>query len=174
MFSCFALHLEGLYILFSLEWGPVTLQEVVPFLVPEIWITLSFPFSFHSVCYVLGCFSRFRLFAVPWTINLTASLTVVFSRQGYWSGLPQPPPGDLPNPGIKPMSLMSPVLAGSFLITSATWEALPLPFSLCLYHSPCDACNGMYLLISRSGKILTRFCTKYCYAVGVKTCSDSW
>ena len=38
----------------------------------------------------------------------------------YWSGLPWPPPGALPNPGIKPMSLMSPALAGRFFITSAT------------------------------------------------------
>ena len=42
----------------------------------------------------------------------------------YWSGLPSPPPGDLPNPGMEPMSLMSPVLAGGFFITQATWEAL--------------------------------------------------
>ena len=43
-------------------------------------------------------------------------------RQEYWSGLPCPPPGDLPNPGIKPTSPMSPALAGSFFTTSATWE----------------------------------------------------
>ena len=47
-----------------------------------------------------------------------------FSRQEHWSGLSFPPPGDLPDPGIKPMSLMSPALAGRFFITSATWEAL--------------------------------------------------
>ena len=47
-----------------------------------------------------------------------------FSRQEYWSGLPFPSPGDLPDPGIKPASLMSPVLAGGFFTTSATWEAL--------------------------------------------------
>ena len=47
-----------------------------------------------------------------------------FSRQEYWNGLPFSPPGDLPNPGIKPASLMSPALAGRFFITTATWEAL--------------------------------------------------
>ena len=47
-----------------------------------------------------------------------------FSRQEYWSGLPCPPPGDLPNPGIEPVSLTSPALAGRFFTTSATWEAL--------------------------------------------------
>ena len=46
-----------------------------------------------------------------------------FSRQEYWRVLPCPPPRDLANSGIKPMSLTSPVLAGGFFITSATWEA---------------------------------------------------
>ena len=46
-----------------------------------------------------------------------------FSRQEDWSGLPWPPPGDPPNLGIEPASLMSPPLAGSFFTTSATWEA---------------------------------------------------
>ena len=45
------------------------------------------------------------------------------SKQEYWSGLPWPPPGDLPDPGIEPTSLMSPALAGRFFTTSATWEA---------------------------------------------------
>ena len=43
-----------------------------------------------------------------------------FSRQEYWSGLPFPTPGDLPDPGIEPASLPSPVLAGGFFTTSAT------------------------------------------------------
>jgi len=46
-----------------------------------------------------------------------------FSKQEYWSGLPCPPPGDLPEPGTKPMSLTSPALAGGFFTTSVTWEA---------------------------------------------------
>ena len=47
-----------------------------------------------------------------------------FSRQEYWSGLPFPTPGDLPDPGSTPMSLTSPALAGRFFTTSATWKAL--------------------------------------------------
>ena len=47
-----------------------------------------------------------------------------FSRQEYWIGLLCPALGDLPDPGIKPVSLMSPALAGGFFTTSATWEAL--------------------------------------------------
>ena len=55
-----------------------------------------------------------------------------FSRQEYWSGLLFPSPGDLPDPGMKPVSLTSLALAGGFFTTSATWEApLPLPFPLC-------------------------------------------
>ena len=46
-----------------------------------------------------------------------------FSRQEYWNELPFPSPGDPPNPGIEPTSLMSPALAEEFFTTSATWEA---------------------------------------------------
>ena len=51
-----------------------------------------------------------------------------FSRQEYWSGLPRPPPGDLPDPGIKPTSLGSLALAGGFFTISATWETLGLAY----------------------------------------------
>ena len=47
-----------------------------------------------------------------------------FSRQEYWSGLPCPPPGDLPDPGIKLVSVVSAALAGGFLTSKGTWEAL--------------------------------------------------
>ena len=52
----------------------------------------------------------------PWTV----APSMEFSRQEYWSLLPFPPPGDLPNPGIKPASPESPVLAGGFFTTSIT------------------------------------------------------
>ena len=48
--------------------------------------------------------SRVRLFVTPWTVAHQALLSVEFSRKEYWSGLPFPSPGDLPNPGIKPRS----------------------------------------------------------------------
>ena len=57
-----------------------------------------------------------------WTVARQAPLSTEFFRQEYWSGLPCFSPGDLPDPGIKPMSLMSPALAGGFFTTSATWE----------------------------------------------------
>ena len=49
--------------------------------------------------------SRVRLFATPWTVACQAPLSMEFSKQEYWSGLPFPSPGYLPNPGIKPASL---------------------------------------------------------------------
>ena len=60
---------------------------------------------------MLGCFSRVQLFATLWTEAHQAPLSMRFSRQRYWNGLPYPPPGDLPDPGIEPASLMSPTLA---------------------------------------------------------------
>ena len=60
----------------------------------------------------------------PMDCTRQAPLSMGFSRQEYQSGLPCPLPGDLPDPGIEPMSLMSPALAGRFFTTSAPWEAL--------------------------------------------------
>ena len=68
-------------------------------------------------------FSRVQFVATPWTVAHQAPLSMGFSRQEHCSGLPCPPPGDLPDPGIKPKSLTSPALAGGFFTTSANWEA---------------------------------------------------
>ena len=65
-----------------------------------------------------------------------------FSREEHWSGLPRPPPGDLPNPGSKPAFLMSPALAGGFF-TSATWEN---PRSEYAVHIGCLPCHHYYFL----------------------------
>ena len=70
------------------------------------------------------CFSGVQFCATLWTIACEAPLSMRFSRQEYWSGLPCPPPGDLPNPGIKPVSLRSLASAGMFFTTSTTQEAL--------------------------------------------------
>ena len=67
--------------------------------------------------------SRVQLFATLWTVAHQAPLSMGFSCHDYWCGLLFPPPGDLPNTGIEPLSLMSPALAGGFFTTSATWEA---------------------------------------------------
>ena len=69
---------------------------------------------------VLSHFSCVQLFATPWAVAHQGPLPMGFSRQEYWSGWPCPPPGDLPDPGIKPTS---PALAGWFFSPSAIWEA---------------------------------------------------
>ena len=79
--------------------------------------------------YVLSHFSRVQLFATLWTVACQAPLSLGFSRRESWSGLLCPPPGDLPDPGVEPMSLMSPALAGGFFTTNATWEALSVVYN---------------------------------------------
>ena len=76
------------------------------------------PLLHYSAC-VLSHFSCVRLFAIQWTEARQAPLPMESSRQEYWSGLSCPPPGDLPNPGIKPMST-SPAVAGEFFTTGTT------------------------------------------------------
>ena len=58
------------------------------------------------------------------TVAGQAPLSMGFIRQEYWSGLPFPTPGDLPDPGSEPASPVSPALAGRFFTISASWEAL--------------------------------------------------
>ena len=66
--------------------------------------------------------------ATAWAATCQALLSTGFSRQEYWSGLPFPSPGDLPDPGIQFVSLMSPALASRFFTTGAAWEALLIPY----------------------------------------------
>ena len=71
---------------------------------------------------LLSCvLSRVQLFGTPWTIARQAPLSMGSSRQEYWSGLPCPPPGDLPHPGIETVSLRSPAPTAGFFTTSATF-----------------------------------------------------
>ena len=92
--------------------------------------TSQLPCSFHLpvtlwVCvYALSRFSLVRLFATPWTIAYQAPLSMGFVQKEYWSGLLCPPPGDLPNPGIKPASPLSPELQVDSLLLSH-WGSLP-------------------------------------------------
>ena len=64
--------------------------------------------------YMLSYFGHVQLFVTLWTVAFQAPLSMGFSRQEYWSGLPFPSPGDLPDTGIKPVSLMSSALEGGF------------------------------------------------------------
>ena len=71
--------------------------------------------SIHNVPMYVCVLSHVQLFAIPCTTSHQAPLSMGFSRQEYQSGLPFPPPGDLPSPRIEPMSLASPALAGLYL-----------------------------------------------------------
>ena len=64
-----------------------------------------------------------QFFVTPWTVARQAPLSMGFSRQEYWGGLPCPPPGGLPNPGIELASLMSPALVSGFFTPNSIWEA---------------------------------------------------
>ena len=77
----------------------------------------------HICSCVLRCFSCAQLFATLWIMAHQVPLSMGFPGQKDWSELPCPPPGDLPDPGIQPVSLMSPALAGGFFITSTIQEA---------------------------------------------------
>ena len=70
-----------------------------------------------------SCFSHVWVFATLWTVACQASLSLGFCRQEYWSGLPCPPPGDLPDPGTELASITSPALARGFFTTNTTWQA---------------------------------------------------
>ena len=80
-------------------------------------------FQYLGCCVLLSRFSYVQFFTNPWTIAHPAPLSLGFTRPEYWSGLPCSAPGDLPDPGIEPASLLSSALASRILFTSATWEA---------------------------------------------------
>ena len=98
---------------------------------------LNFQFSQCIIGMCVCVLSHGQLFATPWTVAHQVPLSMGFSRQEYWSGLP--PPRDLPNPEIEPISPVSPALAGEFFTTGATWDYIigiitPLKWSLRKYE----------------------------------------
>ena len=70
------------------------------------------------MCVRAQSLSHFQLFVPPWTVARQVPLPMGFSWQEYWSRLPLPPPGDLPNLGIEPASLASPALQADSLLLS--------------------------------------------------------
>ena len=84
------------------------------------WLDIEATQGWKSCACMLSRFGRAWPFATPWIVACQAPLSMGFSKQEYWNGLPCCPPGELPNPGIEPESLMFPALAGGFLATSAT------------------------------------------------------
>ena len=105
-------------------------------LIKSGYLAIFFQCSLY-VRFVLSCFSCVQLFAAPWTVAHQAPLSMRFSRQEYWSGLPCPFPGDLPNPDIESVSLGFLCLlhwrAGS-LLSGKLWigRVLPKAPNICL------------------------------------------
>ena len=144
--------------------------QVVGFWVPRCWqsdkLIWRLPrlpsFQSHSsfpdrlkpdICIVCACmlssFSHVELFVTPRTVDCQTPLSVGFFRQEYWRGLPCPPPGNLPDPGIKPGSLMAPVLSSGFFTASASWES-PYFIDFCSFlmegHVPLSAFSDCSVL----------------------------
>ena len=93
------------------------------------------------VCAMLGCFSHVQLFATPWTVAHQSPL----SRQEYWNGLLFPPTGDLPDPGIEPMSLASPCIGRR--------NSLPLSLHLKYIHRTSLALQWLRLHATYAGGV---------------------
>ena len=96
--------------------------EVCPYVSCTINLVLVSP-SKTDTCILLSHFSSVWLFAILWTGAHQTALSMVFTRQEYWNWKPCSSPGDLPDPVIETVSLMSPVLASEFFTTSIMWEA---------------------------------------------------
>ena len=91
-------------------------------LAPRLLLAVCCSLAWHPCVCMLSQFSHVWLFTTSGIVAHQAPLSMGFFRQEYWSGLLCPPPGRLPDPGMKPVFLMSPALAGRFFTTSATWE----------------------------------------------------
>ena len=121
---------------------------------------------------VLSCCSPVQLFMTLWTVAHPAPLSMGFSRQDYWNALPCPPPSDLPDPGIKPMSLLSPALSGGFFTDSATWEAIDITLDIptlrnySSFNSNLKLITYLVFLFSQYGNPMTEhivYCTQGLY-----------
>ena len=113
---------------------------------------------------MLSCSVVADSFAPPWTVACQAPLSMEFSRQEYWSGLPFSPPGDLPDPGTEPMSLMSPTLAGGFFTTGATWG--PFQYSRSSqWCKPCHFICSLWVSASWLFPLWVRTPTAHCWPV---------
>ena len=95
-----------------------------------ILLKLNFYKLVISSITVVRHFSPVQLLGTPWTVARQAPLSMGFSRQEDWSGLPRPRPGHLPDPGMEPACLLCPALAGGLFTTSTTWQVQYLIFKV--------------------------------------------
>ena len=103
-----------------LGWGISFLSPICSHLQSMEWLhQVMTLLSIDAIMYLCACmFSHIRLFVIPWNVSRQVPLSMGFSRQEYWSGLPFPPPEDLPNPRIKPVSPGSPASSSTFFTTA--------------------------------------------------------
>ena len=127
-------------------WGPVRALEIQQWMDKNWWTSslhftdktnrtwkASYRIAATCTC-VLNHFSRVWLFMTLWTVACQAPLSMRFSRQEYWSGLPCPPAGDLPDPGIEPMSPNVSCTAGKCFTHWTTWVAQAIAY-LCFIQA---------------------------------------
>ena len=93
--------------------------------------------------------SHVQLSETLWTVARQVPLSMGFSRQEYWSRLPFPPPGDLPDPGNEPKSLVSPALPGGFFTTEPPGKAIHIHMELWMC-----VCN-MYIEMNDVPKLIS-------------------
>ena len=89
--------------------------------------------------YIAQSLSHVGLFVTPWTVARQVPPSMGFSRQEYWSGLPFPSPGDLPDPGVGSTSSVSPSLAGRFYTTEARGKPITVHCAPSILFSPFTA-----------------------------------
>jgi len=113
---------------------------------------------------MLSRFSRVRLFVTPWTIACQAPLSMTFSKQEEWNGLPCPPPGIFPTPGIKPVSPASPALQSDSLPLShwgSPWLR-SIPWCIYVYICVCVCVYYIFILSYVDGQFIWFPCLGYC------------
>ena len=120
---------------------------------PSFPLRLSLPSgSFHKPSYPS---SHVRLFAIPWTVAYQAPLSMEFSRREYWSGLPFPSPGDLPNPGIEPRC---PALQADALPSELPGKRLSVILYIYTHISQYHAYSHFSCLVTLRSYLLAGWC----------------
>ena len=119
----------------------------------------------NYVC-VLSCFTRVWLFATPWTVAIQTPLSMGFSRQEYWSGLPCSPPEDIPHPGIK-IAAPGSCVTGRFKSQGHQKPGSQMSEWIFETNNPkvllSKGFKGLFFLNAAPRNVTTAFCPTECY-----------